>query len=101
MISTLSIPTRRSSAATNSAAFMFIERANAGNAEKVLQLVKKTRLIIAGKIDCRGSHSLLPFWRAGRVYKILPKTVQYIPEHGRCELAGWVYNCRRSEVHTF
>jgi len=45
---------------------MFIERADAGNAEKGLQLVKKTRLIIAGKINCRGSHTLLPFWRAGR-----------------------------------
>jgi hypothetical protein len=49
---------------------MFIERGDAGDAEKSLQLVEKTRLIIAGKIDCRGSHSLLPFWRAGaRVLK--------------------------------
>jgi hypothetical protein len=48
--------------------FMFIERADAGDAEKVLQLVEKTRLIIAGKIDCWGSHGLLPFWRAGRTY---------------------------------
>jgi hypothetical protein len=43
---------------------MFIERADAGDAKKILQFVKKTRLIITGKIDCRGSHSLLPFWRA-------------------------------------
>src|SRR5271167_3025185 len=47
---------------------MFIEGADAGDAEKSLQLVKKTRLIIAGKIDCRGSHSGLPFWRARRAY---------------------------------
>src|SRR5208282_2049397 len=37
-------------------AFVFIERADAGDAEKVLQLIDKTRLIIAGKIHCRGSH---------------------------------------------
>src|SRR5271166_3403391 len=49
-------------------AFMFIERADAGNAEQGLKLVKKTRLIIAGKIYCWGSHSLLPFWRAGRAH---------------------------------
>src|SRR5208282_4472048 len=47
-------------------AFMFIERADAGNAEKGLQLVKKTGLIIAGKINCRGSHTLLPFCARAR-----------------------------------
>ena len=62
-------------------ALMFIERADAGDAEKRLQFVEKTRLIITGKIDCRGSHSLLPFWRAGRgSCESPPKTVQYIPE---------------------
>jgi hypothetical protein len=49
-------------------AFMFIERGDAGDTEKSLELVEKTGLIIAGKIDCRGSHSLLPFWRAGRAF---------------------------------
>jgi len=45
---------------------MFRERADAGDAEKRLQLVEETGLIIAGKIYCRGSHGLVPFWRAGR-----------------------------------
>jgi ABC-type sulfate transport system substrate-binding protein len=58
-------------------AFMFIERADAGDAQKVLEFTQETRLIIAGKIYCGGSHSRLPFWRAGRAYKILRKTVQY------------------------
>jgi len=42
---------------------MFIKRADAWNAEKSLQFVKKTSLITAGKIHCRGSHTRLPFWR--------------------------------------
>jgi hypothetical protein len=37
---------------------MFCESADAGDAEKGLQLVKKTRLIAAGKIYCWGSHGL-------------------------------------------
>jgi hypothetical protein len=47
---------------------MFIKRADAGDAEQGLQLVKKTRLIVAGKIDCGGCHGLLPFWPSGRAY---------------------------------
>jgi hypothetical protein len=47
---------------------MFFQSADARNAEKVLQLIKKPRLIAAGKIDCRGSHKKVPFWRVGRAY---------------------------------
>src|ERR1019366_6576481 len=78
-------------------AFMFIERADAGDAEKGLQLVEKTRLIIACKIHCRGSHSLLPFWRAGRAYtKGSLKTVQYIPDSTRRLPARRDVTCRVS-----
>ena len=47
-------------------ALVLVQRADAGDAKEVLQFIQETRLIIAGKIDCWGSHSLLPFWRAGR-----------------------------------
>jgi hypothetical protein len=40
---------------------MFIERADTRDAEKSLQFVKKTRLVIAGKIDRRRSHSFVAF----------------------------------------
>ena len=51
-------------------ALMFLERADTGDAKKTLQLVKKTRLIIASKINCWGSHNGLPFWRVGRGYLV-------------------------------
>ena len=40
---------------------VFVEGADAGNAEKIFEFVEKTLLIIAGKIDCWGSHELSPF----------------------------------------
>jgi hypothetical protein len=39
-------------------AFVFFEGADARDAEKSLQLVEKSRLIAAGKIDCGRSHGL-------------------------------------------
>jgi hypothetical protein len=42
--------------------FMLVKGADAGDAEKIFQFAKKTLLIIADKIDCRGSHDFLPFW---------------------------------------
>ena len=38
---------------------VFVEGADAGNAEKVFEFVEKTLLIIAGKLDCGGSHGLV------------------------------------------
>ena len=35
---------------------VLVERADAGNAEKIFEFVQKTLLIIAGKIDCGRSH---------------------------------------------
>src|SRR5260370_18563811 len=57
---------------------MFIERADAGNAQQGLQLVEKTRLVIAGKIDCGGSHSLCLSGAPGaHIFKMTAKAIQY------------------------
>src|ERR1035438_5101671 len=39
--------------------FVLVERADAGNAEKILEFGEETLLIIAGKIDGRRSHKLI------------------------------------------
>jgi len=58
-------------------ALMFLERADTGDTKKTLQFVKKTSLIIAGKIDCWGSHNWVAFlarWaRAAWLTRLLKK----------------------------
>jgi hypothetical protein len=38
---------------------VLVERAHAGNAQKIFQFAEETLLIIAGKIHCGGSHELV------------------------------------------
>jgi hypothetical protein len=40
---------------------MFCERADTGDAEKILQFTKKSLLVIAGEVNGRGSHGVNPF----------------------------------------
>jgi hypothetical protein len=40
-------------------AFVFVKRADAGDAKQVFQFAKETLLILAGESDCRGSHGMV------------------------------------------
>ena len=39
--------------------FVLVERADAGDAKKIFELIEETLLMIAGKIDCRRSHGYI------------------------------------------
>ena len=66
MTSTFSIPMRRSSLATKSAAFCTsdlcsVKGADAGNAKQIFEFIQESLLILASIIDRGRSHKCVPF----------------------------------------